>query len=251
MQHTTTSHLLLLGAPRSGTTLLAAMLGCHPDIALLNEDTHGASLSILSKRIRGVKLCIPNQIELEHHRVMRLSDAAARQLQRRTNKIRKLLGFKTPIVRSRKSDLSIRDYEKRTDTLHILATVRSPHQVIRSIMSRGEQSQRTAEYRWRRAIEILDVLSTEHSDHTNLMLVDFDRLVTDPSTTLRCVLDGLSCEFHPNVLEGFKHTPQYAGRTAISAAKASTGISDALNHPLLRTDTELRQRYLRVMRMCI
>ncbi len=251
MQDLTPSHLLVLGAPRSGTTLLAAMLGCHPEIALLNEDTHSASFRIFSKRIRGVKLCIPNQIELEHNKVMRVRDGVVRRVQERANAIRRRIGLRTPVPRNRKSDCSIRDYERLTDALHIVATLRSPHDVIGSIIGRGEQAPRTARYRWHRAVEILYQLSIERNDHTDLTLVDFDKLVTHPEGVMNAVLDRLGLKFVDEVLNGFRHTPQYRGSEAISADKASSGLEHALEHPLLRTHEDLRRKYLSLLESCL
>jgi hypothetical protein len=52
-------NLLVIGPPRSGTTLLAAILSCHSEICILMEEFRGSSRLILSKKIKGVKLCIP------------------------------------------------------------------------------------------------------------------------------------------------------------------------------------------------
>ena len=39
-------YLLLIGAPRSGTTLLATMIGRHTDVGMLNEDVSGRGIGI-------------------------------------------------------------------------------------------------------------------------------------------------------------------------------------------------------------
>jgi len=59
-------YFLVIDPPRSRTTLLAAMLGCHTEIGILNEDVSGEWLRrILGKRVAGNKLCVPNQIQLK------------------------------------------------------------------------------------------------------------------------------------------------------------------------------------------
>jgi len=56
---------LLLGASRGDTTILAAALGAHPDVAMLDQDMNGAFNKIIGGKIPGVKLCVPNHIELD------------------------------------------------------------------------------------------------------------------------------------------------------------------------------------------
>ena len=64
------THLLLLGAPRSGTTLLATMISRHSEIAIMNEDRGWAMRRILGKAVVGNKRCVPNQIELKKRGVL-------------------------------------------------------------------------------------------------------------------------------------------------------------------------------------
>ena len=51
--------LLLLGAPRSGTTLLATMISRHSEIAIINEDRSWATRRTLGKAAVGNKRCVP------------------------------------------------------------------------------------------------------------------------------------------------------------------------------------------------
>lgn len=244
-------HLLILGSPRSGTTLLSAMIGCHPDVALLNEDIHGASLTIFSKKIKGVKLCVPNQIELNQTLWMKLEDLVVNVFQLLLNPVRSFLGLRVPIRRGMKSKYSIRDYQKKTERLIVLGIVRNPYDSIKSIIGRGQQTRKTAEYRWKRLIEVLYQLSTEKNTDSELLIVEFDKLVTEPVELMKKLLPLLECDFNENVLEGFKHTPQYKGSSTISANKASKGIEYALTHPLLESDEELKNKYLHLVRESI
>jgi len=247
------THLLIVGSPRSGTTLLSAMLGCHPEIALLNEDLYGGSLTILSKKVRGVKLCMPNQIELEQSEWMRLEDFIISSLQKVLRPIRIQLGLRSPIIRGKKSKLSIRDYQKSTEKLFILGIIRNPHDSINSIMKRGGQSKGTAERRWQRIIDVLHRLSMEDekSEDDTLLIVDFDKLVNDPVGIMKQLLPFFECEFNEDVLQGYKHTPQYKGSAIINAGKASKGIDHALTHPVLQSNETLRNKYLHLLEKCI
>ncbi|WP_188645300.1 sulfotransferase family protein [Tsuneonella deserti] len=236
-------HLLVLGAPRSGTTLLAAMLSCHPDISLLNEELTGASLRILAKPVSGVKLCAPHQIELNHTIQMRLRDWVGMQLRKASNIVRHLRGSPIPLGGFRKSRLSIKDYQRRAPDLHIIGIIRGPEQVISSIRRRGNQSRGTAEYRWRRLVEILYELSASLDHRPKLSILHFDDLVQRPEMAIRAALEFLNLPFDPCVLEGFRHTPQYRGRTSIDPSRAVRDAESGLASPLLERDPELASKY--------
>ena len=237
------SHMLVLGAPRSGTSLLAAMIGSHPDIALLNEELSGASLSIFAKPIKGVKLCAPHQIEIDHSASAQGFASVRGKVRRLTNAARKALGRPQPSGGFRKSALSIRDYQAAAERFLVIGIIRSPEQVIASIMRRGNQSRKTAEYRWSRLIEILHQLATEQRAGSEVTIIRFDRLVTHPERTLRDCLKAVGLEFTESVMEGFRHTRQYQGRTEIDPSKAGPGLEADLQHPLLRADPALAAKY--------
>lgn len=247
MRHSDEPHLLILGSPRSGTTLLAAMIGAHSDIAILNEDTSGGSRLILSKRIAGVKLCIPNQIELDHTRSMRLRDVTVARFQRYlANPMRHMLGIRTPVPITPKSRLSIRDFQNLVSELYIVAMIRNPIDVVNSIMRRGQQSRATAEYRWRRTIEVLYELKQTASE--NLTLVTFDSLVLRPRDVLTSVLAQMGCEFQEVMLEGYRHTQYYANETQIDASKASSDMTANASHAFLQDNGRLHQMYEDLLR---
>lgn len=233
----------MLGSPRSGTTLLSAMLSCHPEISLLNEDISGASTRIFSKRIAGVKLCVPHQIEIEQPLVMRARDYVRAKARPLADIARRATGRAVPNPGFVKSALSIRDYQARYDDLAVLGIIRSPDQVIASIMRRGHQTRRVAEYRWRRLVEILHLLATENRAGTRVRIVHFDDLVAAPEDALGGALAWLGCDFVPEVLDGFRHTPQYRGRTAIDPGKSGPGLATDLAHPLLAGDAALAAKY--------
>lgn len=205
---TAARNLLILGAPRSGTTLLASMLSCHSLISVLNEDVHGSMFRILSKPVRGVKLCIPNQIELE-----RRGSLLARLFKRHPppKPLR-------PFVPEATSRLSIRDYQSLPN-LTIVAILRDPADVAKSIVRRGDEPMEVVSGRIGRAAEILRTLQREDPDQ--LELVTFDSLVTDPRKVLEPLLERLGLAFEEKVLEGYRHTPQYRDRGSIDASKAS------------------------------
>jgi len=64
------THLLIIGAPRSGTTLLAAMIGAHSKVAMLIEDRFFSIKKLTGKEVLANKLCIPHQLEIDRKSVV-------------------------------------------------------------------------------------------------------------------------------------------------------------------------------------
>lgn len=248
MKDKNTIHLLVLGAPRSGTTLLSAMLGCHPDIAILNDDLSCAEFNLLAKRVRGNKLCVPNEIELTHSRFMKLCDTTVTRSQQFINRINRRIGKSTSVPRGPKSRLSIRGYEMVAQNLKIIGIIRSPADVVKSIVSRGRQTEKTANHRWKRSIEVLFELSQDRKPETELLIVQYDQLVTSPGPTIKRCLSALDCEYTGAVLDGHLHTGQYQAVQGIDKGKSSSGFEEDLLYPLLAEDQKLKDKYAYLVR---
>ena len=183
-------YLLILGAPRSGTTLLTTMIGRHSEVGLLNEDKGWAMKQIVGKTVVGNKRCIPNQIELQKR-----SPLAARCF--------KDWGL---IKEYQSSKYSIEDY-LQLPNLKILGLIRRGEDVIASNMGRGRKDFKAASYRWCRAIEILDALKSRHD--RSVMIVCFEDLVLHPEANMRRVAEFLALEFEERMLEGPHYNPYY------------------------------------------
>lgn len=230
--------LLILGAPRSGTTLLAAMLSCHPDVAILSENLDGSAAKILSKRYSGVKLCVPNQIELEKR-----GTSLGRFL-----KAHRPPAALRPLLQAPSSRLSIRDYQ-RLSSPRIVGIVRHPEPAIRSARRRGDQPLGLAERHWARAVDIL--LTLHQEDPGRVVVVTYERLVTAPREVMISLLENLRLDFTEVVLEGYRHTPQYQGRGGIEAARAAVPASDLSSVELFRRAPDLRARYEKLLAVAV
>jgi hypothetical protein len=229
------TYLLILGAPRSGTTLLTAMIGCHTDVAMLNEELGDGIQSVLSKPIVGNKLCIPNQIELEARKPTwaRLFGPSVHQRL-----------YQTGFFRYQpESSLSIEDYTERYKPLKMIGILRDGNAVLSSIQRRGKQSLAVAAHRWRRAVEILHALN-ERPD-CDLLLLTFEDLVTDPEGTMRRVAAHLGMSFQEQMLEGYAHTPIYSNRT-IDSGRAMELSTEALDFNVASTFPETFETYQRL-----
>lgn len=183
-------HLLILGAPRTGTTLLATMISRHTDIGILNEDDGWSMRRLLGKLVVGNKRCIPNQIEMEQR-----------------GKLRLRLWKKIGLMKEYQSSLfSIEDY-LTLPRIQIIGIIRNGDDAISSGMNRGRKSFRGAAYRWCRAIEIMHELTTRFPER--VLIVSFEDLVMRPRENMQRVAEFLGVEYQDRMLEGPVFNPWY------------------------------------------
>lgn len=182
------------------------MIGRHSDVALLNEAFGRSVRKLVSKRVVGNKLCIPNQIEMQHK-----GYSWRRWLQRK--------GY---FQGSPEADVTIEDYIQWD--AQIVAIVRDGNAIISSIMKRGKQPFKVASYRWRRSIQIMMELHERHSDR--LLLVSYETLVTDPECVMQSVASHLAIDYQSEMLSGYAYTPIYKNEGGIDASRAQKQTED-------------------------
>ena len=184
------TYLLVLGAPRSGTTLLACMIARHSEIALLREDLGMTVKKLLSKKVIGNKLCVPNQIEIERTKVFG------------RNVFRKVGIFK----RSPASRFCIQDYFRLGNT-KIIAIIRDGNDVVFSNMKRGNKSFSTSAYRWRKSVQIIHELKSSYGD--KVFVMSFEDLVVKPEKLMKSVSEFLGLPYQKEMLDGYKFSTKY------------------------------------------
>jgi hypothetical protein len=184
------THLLILGAPRSGTTLLATMISRHTEIAVLNEDKGWALRRVLGKTVVGNKRCIPNQIELKRRGPLHF-------------RFLKDLGLAKEY---QSSEYSIEDY-LTLPNIKIVGLIRGGNDVISSVMGRSEKGFRGASYRWCRAVEIIHELARRVPE--TVLVVSFESLVLRPKQNMERVAAFLNVEYQDRMLEGPEYNPWY------------------------------------------
>jgi hypothetical protein len=182
--------VLLLGAPRSGTTLLATMIGRHTDVGMLNEDPGRGIGKVLGKAVTGNKLCVPNQIRLGSHGSARL-----RWL--------KKMGLATEAPAS---IYSIEDY-LALPNLKVLAIIRDGNDTVASMMTRGKNRLRKATRRWSEAIETIYTLRRRYG--SRVLIVGFDDVVLHADSVLHRICSFLDIEFQERMLDGQRYNPFY------------------------------------------
>lgn len=190
---------MVLGASRGGTTLLAAALGAHPKVAMLDEDMSGAFDRVVGGKIAGVKLCVPNQIEFER----RWNPLYAPGLL--GGAMRKSLFMN----RQPKSRLSIRDYDRFGPIRHI-GIARHPAGVIPAIMKRENRGIAVASYRWQRCMNVFKALSGESAYKP--VFVTFEDLVRQPEGTLKALCAALEIDFSAQMLEAPSRNDRYQSK---------------------------------------
>jgi hypothetical protein len=217
-------HLLIVGPPRSGTTLLASMVGRHDEVSMLIEDEGWAITKLVSKAVAANKLCIPNQIELQRRATL-------------VETVLRKLGLRPPGPTSRRC---IEDY-LGLEGIRILAILRDGNAVISSIMRRGNQSLATASHRWTRAVDIVHALKQRLPDA--VMVVSYERLVAKPEQSMREIARFLGLPFEPAMLEGYKYNPIYPGETGIDAERAQRHTRERIDYDLPSRYPEAVRRY--------
>jgi hypothetical protein len=196
IQESERRHLLILGAARSGTTLLSAMIGRHDEIGLMTEEKRFGFMKIMSKPVIGTKLCVPNQIEFED------------QLSRGVSTL---------------SKYPLEEYFKLRD-LKMVLIVRNGKDVVSSSMRRKSRSFEVAFSRWRRAIEILYELTSRFQK--DALVVSYESLVTNPEWHMRRVSDLLGLEYQTKMLEGYRWNRIYPEYSSIDPTKATPPEND-------------------------
>lgn len=197
---------LVVGSPRSGTTLCAAMIGAHPDIGMHSEDIRHTPETILGVKIWGNKLCIPNQITLDprpddRSLWTRLEDGVRAVIGRPRRLPQQTESYPPPSS----AQYTIRKYIE--SGARIVAMLRDPDHVVDSIRRRGVASVEEGKERWSRAIRAIHQVHEEYEDR--VCLIRFADLVTDPEPVMKEVCALLEIDYSPRMPEGYKYTPQY------------------------------------------
>lgn len=199
--------LLVIGAPRSGTTLLCSMVGRHPDVGMLAEGFYQEEDKFVGKPVVANKLCVPNQIKLEtpfvtgKDRVLFWIGTWFYKVGLRV----RMRAMPTPLWRpSPDRYKSISEYLKLENS-RILSIVRDPNAVVQSIMDRGGKSFEEALHRWQRAVEVTDELQRNYSSRVHV--VGFESLVTETESELKKICSFLELTYEPVMLNGMKYNP--------------------------------------------
>jgi hypothetical protein len=223
------SNLLIIGAPRSGTTLLATMISRHTEIAILNEDKGWAMRQLLGKMIVGNKRCVPNQIELKkpgrlHFRFLK-TIGIAKEYQ--------------------SSEFSIEDY-LTLPNIKVIAIIRAGNDVVSSVMGRSEKNFRGASYRWCRSIEVIHELKTGFPEI--VLVVSFENLVVYPKPNMERVAAFLNVEYQDRMLEGPQYNPWYP-EEGMNHAKVNRAQAENIDFKLSERFPAIYRQYQELLKL--
>jgi hypothetical protein len=188
------THLLIVGMPRSGTSLLSSLLGAHSKIGIINEDYGRSWMDIIGKPVVGNKLCVPRQIGWRKKRGMGI-------------KILNRLGL---LSLWPKSEYSLKDYLKLPG-LKIISIHRDSQDVRSSIMKRGgitkptlkgevkkgEISKKEVDYTIKKGGKLLRKLEKKEITWR----VEFNELLSDPDSVIRDICQFLNIEYESSLVE--------------------------------------------------
>ena len=179
---------LIVGSPRSGTSLLAALVGAHPEAAILNEDITLGWRKLVGKPVIGNKLTVPNLIDLDRRR--RPWYGPAKRLR---------------LPPGPASVWSIRDY--LAAGVVVIGIARDPGPAVESMVVRGGLSREAAQRRWDRSQTAL-----EHADLT----LSYAALTANPKAVLSEVCARLGLAYSESMLRGAEYqTEQYRVQSSI------------------------------------
>lgn len=209
-------HLLVVGTPRSGTTLLTCLIGAHPNCIMMGECFSAEEHKIVSPaKVIGNKLCSPNQVQFSHPpprvSLRRLPHRILRRL------VALIPGYSyrdLPLGR-----LSVQRYVQDRDA-RLLFIVRTPGQVVESMRRRDGCDVEEAISRWARGMREMHRAIDAFGDRSHV--TQFESLVEFPERVMQNVSEFLGLEYAPTMLEGYENTPQYErGRIDPEVAKGS------------------------------
>lgn len=188
---------VVIGLQRTGTTLLASMLGRHPEINMLFESVTKDSLKLIGKQWNGNKLLAYRQIRKNKrsskwgHLINRIVNLDFNQ----ENRHHLVRPFPTSVM-------SIEDYKKEGAVF--ITIERDKESSVSSMMKRAGQTKNQAEREWESGMKIINQLKNEGA--YSLTFID---LVNNSEKYLKEICNFLSIEYLEKMLEGPKYNFVY------------------------------------------
>lgn len=197
------SRLIVVGVPRSGTTLLTCMLGWNSSCIAMNECFSCQEGKIVSPADVIVnKLCCPTQIQLEHSFLNNI-------LQPYLTLWWKIpLSSLTGLVLTDRpyGRMSISEYAEERDA-SFLFILREPNQVVHSLIQRAELRESKATSRWAHGIR--EISKSYSRYHANSYVVNFSNLTHNTTYELEKICDFVGLEYEDRMKKGYKSNPTY------------------------------------------
>lgn len=194
---------VVIGLQRTGTTLLASMLGRHPEINMLFESVTKDSLKLIGKKWNGNKLLAYRQIR-ETQRASKFGHFINRFVNfdfRRKNRHHLVRPFPTSIM-------SIEDFRK--EGAIFITIERDPDSSIDSMVKRSGQSRAQAKKEYRLGMNIINNLKGEKT--YSLTFLD---LINNTDKVLKEICQFLELDYDIRMLDGPKYNFVYPNKKII------------------------------------
>ena len=188
---------VVIGLQRTGTTLLASMLGRHPEINMLFESVTKDSLKLIGKQWNGNKLLAYRQIR-KNKRSSKWGDLINRIVNldfKQENRHHLVRPFPTSVM-------SIEDYKKEGAVF--ITIERDKESSVSSMMKRAGQTKNQAEREWESGMKIINQLKNEGAYG-----LTFVELVNNSEKHLKEICNFLAIEYLEKMLEGPKYNFVY------------------------------------------
>ena len=188
---------VVIGLQRTGTTLLASMLGRHPEINMLFESVTKDSLKLIGKQWNGNKLLAYRQIR-KNKRSSKLGHLINRIVNldfKQENRHHLVRPFPTSVM-------SIEDYKKEGAVF--ITIERDKESSVSSMMKRAGQTKNQAEREWESGMKIINQLKNEGAYG-----LTFVELVNNSEKHLKEICNFLAIEYLEKMLEGPKYNFVY------------------------------------------
>lgn len=194
---------VVIGLQRTGTTLLASMLGRHPEINMLFESVTRDSLKLIGKQWNGNKLLAYRQIRENKrsskwgHLVNRIANLDFNP----ENSHHLVRPYPTSVM-------SIEDYKNKGAVF--ITIERDKESSVSSMMKRAGQTKKQAEREWDYGMKIINQLKNEGA-----YALTFVDLVNNSEKYLKEICTFLKIEYLERMLEGPKYNFVYPNEQII------------------------------------
>lgn len=175
--------LLILGCRRSGTTLLASLLGAHSDINMLDEVYDKSFEKLIGKKYQGMKMVIPRIAWNKRTWTLK-------------RKIWKVLNNKINII-DRVSAYSVQDFINMDAKIIFIS--RDKEENIRSMIQWSKLTQKQAEKSYEKSQDIF----VELCNYNNMEYVMLSQLTNKKHTEqiLKMLCKFLEIDFEPKMIK--------------------------------------------------
>lgn len=174
--------LLILGCRRSGTTLLASLMGAHSKINMINEGCYGEFEHLIGKPYQGVKLAIP------HIAWSRRYSGLHRWIYRKT----RWLPFNIDMPQG--SKYSVEDFIKMN--AYILFIYRNTEDNINSIVNRSKTTKRKAKKSVMESQKIQSLIESV----PRTKIISLENLTSNPQRELKNICKWLDIPFEYDMI---------------------------------------------------